>query len=188
MFNLGEYRRHATTAYKSHEFFRQDNVKAMAIRTQCAWEALQDVVDWLENGGEVAVFDATNSTYDRRKMIHSIVVEKMGFKLFFVESICDDPEIIEQNIMEVKISSPDYTNMNKEEALADFLQRIQHYQERYHPLDEMNEKNLSFMKIYNTGEKVLVHKHEGHIQSRIVYYLMNIHITPRTIYLTRVII
>jgi 6-phosphofructo-2-kinase / fructose-2,6-biphosphatase 2 len=41
------------------------------------------------------------------------------------------------------------------------------------------------MKIYNTGEKVVVHKHEGHIQSRIVYYLMNIHITPRTIYLTR---
>lgn len=43
----------------------------------------------------------------------------------------------------------------------------------------------TFMKIYNTGEKVLVHKHEGHIQSRIVYYLMNIHIVPRTIYLTR---
>ena len=33
-----------------------------------------------------------------------------------------------------------------------------------------------------------MHKHEGHIQSRIVYYLMNIHITPRTIYLTRVIL
>jgi 6-phosphofructo-2-kinase / fructose-2,6-biphosphatase 2 len=38
----------------------------------------------------------------------------------------------------------------------------------------------------STGEKVVVHKHEGHIQSRIVYYLMNIHIVPRTIYLTRV--
>lgn len=33
---------------------------------------------------------------------------------------------------------------------------------------------------------MVVHKHEGHIQSRIVYYLMNIHIVPRTIYLTRV--
>ena len=32
----------------------------------------------------------------------------------------------------------------------------------------------------------MVHKHEGHLQARIVYYLMNIHITPRTIYLTRV--
>ncbi|KAF2884529.1 hypothetical protein ILUMI_21645 [Ignelater luminosus] len=185
VFNLGEYRRHATSAYKSHEFFRPDNAEAMAIRTQCAVEALEDVCQWLENGGEVAVFDATNSTLDRRKMIQDIVVNKMGYKLFFVESICDDPKIIEQNIMEVKISSPDYAYMNKDSVLTDFLKRIEHYQERYEPLDEKEEKDLSFMKIYNTGEKVLVHKHEGHIQARIVYYLMNIHITPRTIYLTR---
>lgn len=45
------------------------------------------------------VFDATNSTAERRKMIHDLVVNKWGYKLFFVESICDDPKIIEQNIM-----------------------------------------------------------------------------------------
>lgn len=76
--------------------------------------------------------------------------------------------------------------MDIESALSDFLLRIEHYQEKYELLDEEKEKQLSYMKIYNTGEKVVVHKHEGHIQSRIVYYLMNIHITPRTIYLTRV--
>ncbi|XP_028128952.1 6-phosphofructo-2-kinase/fructose-2,6-bisphosphatase isoform X2 [Diabrotica virgifera virgifera] len=185
VFNLGEYRRHATTAYQNHDFFRPDNQEAMAIRQQCALEALADVGQWLEEGGEVAVFDATNSTLDRRKLIHDEVVNKMGFKLFFVESICDDPNIIEQNIMEVKVSSPDYANINKDAVLTDFLQRIQHYQEKYDPLDEVAEKDISFMKIYNTGEKVVVHKHEGHVQARIVYYLMNIHITPRTIYLTR---
>lgn len=89
------------------------------------------------------------------------------------------------SLAQVKVSSPDYANMKKEDVLADFMQRIEHYQERYQPLDEECENDLSFMKIYNTGEKVLVHKHEGHIQSRIVYYLMNIHIVPRTIYLTR---
>lgn len=76
--------------------------------------------------------------------------------------------------------------MNTEAALQDFLQRIEHYQEKYEALDEALESDLSFMKIYNTGEKVVVHKHEGHIQARIVYYLMNIHIVPRTIYLSRV--
>ncbi|CAH1154170.1 unnamed protein product [Phaedon cochleariae] len=185
VFNLGEYRRHATSAYKNHDFFRPDNAEAMAIRTQCANEALHDVCQWLESGGEVAVFDGTNSTKDRRKLIQDYVVNKMGFKLFFVESYCDDPGIIEQNIMEVKVSSPDYTNMNKDAALADFLQRIEHYEEKYCSLDEEREKDVSFMKIYNTGQKVVVHKHEGHVQARIVYYLMNIHITPRTIYLTR---
>lgn len=132
------------------------------------------------------MFDATNSTYERRKMIEDIVVKQKRFKLFFVESICDDPNLIEQNIIEVKVSSPDYLNMNKEEAMTDFRQRIEHYQEKYQPLHETNEKEYSYMKIYNTGEKVTIHKHEGHIQSRIVYFLMNIHISKRTIYLTRV--
>lgn len=86
----------------------------------------------------------------------------------------------------MKINSPDYQSMGSDVALRDFLQRIEHYQERYEPLDEDTESGLSYMKIFNTGEKVLVHKHEGHIQARIVYYLMNIHIIPRTIYLTRV--
>ncbi|BES96411.1 6-phosphofructo-2-kinase [Nesidiocoris tenuis] len=185
VFNLGEYRRHVTDAYKSHEFFRPDNQQAMAIRTKCCIDALNDVCSWLESGGEVAVFDATNSTSDRRVLIHDIVVKKMGFKLFFVESVCDDPQIVEQNIMEVKVNSPDYTNMPKDMALNDFLLRIEHYKEKYEPLEEDTEAHLSFMKIYNTGEKVLVHKHEGHIQSRIVYYLMNIHIVPRTIYIAR---
>lgn len=99
VFNLGEYRRTATSAYMSHEFFRPDNEEAMTIRQNCAYQALEDVCSWLEGGGEVAVFDATNSTRERRRMIYDIVVDKMGYKLFFVESICDDPTIIEQNIM-----------------------------------------------------------------------------------------
>jgi 6-phosphofructo-2-kinase/fructose-2,6-biphosphatase 2 len=86
---------------------------------------------------------------------------------------------------EVKVNSPDYQGMNKEKALEDFLHRIEHYQDLYETMHEELEAHYSFMKIFNTGEKILVHKHEGHIQSRIVYYLMNIHITPRTIYLTR---
>jgi len=41
--------------------------------------------------------------------------------------------------------------MNTEMALKDFLQRIEHYQEKYMALDEKRESDLSFMKIYNTG-------------------------------------
>uniref|UniRef100_A0A1I8P6R5 6-phosphofructo-2-kinase domain-containing protein n=1 Tax=Stomoxys calcitrans TaxID=35570 RepID=A0A1I8P6R5_STOCA len=186
VFNLGEYRRHATTAYKSHEFFRADNEEAMAIRNRCANQALHDSCEWLLSGqGSVAVFDATNSTYDRRQLIYDIVVKHHGFRLFFVESICDDPQIIEQNIKEVKVSSPDYVNMNTDLVVRDFLQRIEHYEERYQSIHEDKESHLSFMKVYNAGKKVVVYNNEGHVESRIVYYLMNIHITPRTIYLTR---
>jgi 6-phosphofructo-2-kinase / fructose-2,6-biphosphatase 2 len=41
--------------------------------------------------------------------------------------------------------------MNTEEALQDFRLRIEHYQEKYEPLDEEAENSLSYMKIYNTG-------------------------------------
>lgn len=99
----------------------------------------------------VQVFDATNTTFERRQLIREIIVNKMGYKLFFVESVCDDPEIIEANIRQVKINSPDYQGVDKEAAVEDFLQRISHYQEQYQPLDEAEEKDLSFMKIFNTG-------------------------------------
>ncbi|XP_074597769.1 6-phosphofructo-2-kinase/fructose-2,6-bisphosphatase-like isoform X3 [Brevipalpus obovatus] len=186
VFNVGEYRRQATEAYKNHDFFRPDNQEAMRIRNKCALDALEDMCRWLmEDNGEVAVYDATNTTYCRRKLIYEIIIEKYGFKLFFVESVCHAPDIIEANIKEVKVHSPDYRNMDKEKALEDFLRRIEHYKQAYETLDEEKEKDYSFMQIFNAGEKVLVHRHEGHIQSRVVYYLMNIHITPRSIYLTR---
>jgi len=65
------------------------------------------------------------------------------------------------------------------------MKRISHYQGTYEPLSEDHDKNLSFIKIFDQGDKFLVNKVLGHIQSRIVYYLMNIQVVPRTIYLTR---
>lgn len=185
VFSVGEYRRNATEAYKNHEFFDPNNKEAMAIRGKCALDALEDMCKWLEQGGEVAVYDATNAAFERRKLIHDIICKKFGCKLFFVESVCDDPNIIEANLKEVKVHSPDYRNKNVEDALLDFMFRIEHYKKVYQSLDENVEKNYSFIQIYNAGHKVFVHRHEGHIQSRIVYYLMNIHINPRSIYLTR---
>ena len=72
-----------------------------------------------------------------------------------------------------------------DQVFEDFKERIRHYERQYEEIDETHEPKYSFLKVYNAGTKVLSHKHEGHIQSRIVYYMMNCHITPRTIYLTR---
>jgi len=185
VFNVGEYRRQATTAYRNHEFFRPGNADAMALRTAVADAALKDTLDYLDQEGDVAIFDATNTTRERRQIIYDTVVVKNQCKCLFLESICDNPQLIDTNIIDVKVHSPDYENMDKEEALSDFLQRIDHYNEVYSPMGEEHESHLSFMKIVNAGEKLIINRHEGNLQSRIVYWLMNIHITPRTIYLTR---
>ncbi|XP_055079224.1 6-phosphofructo-2-kinase/fructose-2,6-bisphosphatase-like isoform X3 [Periophthalmus magnuspinnatus] len=185
VFNVGQYRRDATKTYNSYEFFRPDNSEAMKIRRACAITALKDVCDYFSREmGQVAVFDATNTTPDRRDLILSFAKEN-GYKVFFVESICDDPEIIEENIKQVKLSSPDYVDCDKDEAVEDFLKRIECYKQNYVPLDDQKDRSLSYIKIFNVGSRYLVNHVQDHIQSRIVYYLMNIHVTPRAIFLSR---
>ncbi|CAB1442383.1 unnamed protein product [Pleuronectes platessa] len=105
-FNVGQYRRDFVKIYKSFEFFRPDNEEGLKIRRQCASAALNDVRQYLtEEGGQVAVFDATNTTRERRETIIQFA-EQNGFKVFFVESVCEDPDVIQENIVQVKLESP----------------------------------------------------------------------------------
>ncbi|KAM9444473.1 6-phosphofructo-2-kinase/fructose-2,6-bisphosphatase 4a isoform 1-T1 [Clarias gariepinus] len=184
-FNVGQYRRECVKIYKSFEFFCPNNEEGLKIRKQCASAALNDVHQYLtRDGGQVAVFDATNTTRERRDTIIRFA-EQNGFKVFFVESVCEDPAVIAENIIQVKLGSPDYTHCNTEQAVEDFMKRIKCYENSYQPLDEVLDRDLSFIKIIDVGRRYLVNRVQDHIQSRIVYYLMNIHITPRSIYLCR---
>ncbi|XP_021071742.1 6-phosphofructo-2-kinase/fructose-2,6-bisphosphatase 3 isoform X1 [Mus pahari] len=186
VFNVGEYRREAVKQYSSYNFFRPDNEEAMRVRKQCALAALRDVKSYLtKEGGQIAVFDATNTTRERRHMILHFAKEN-DFKVFFIESVCDDPTVVASNIMEVKISSPDYKDCNSAEAMDDFMKRISCYEASYQPLDpDKCDRDLSLIKVIDVGRRFLVNRVQDHIQSRIVYYLMNIHVQPRTIYLCR---
>nr|XP_020140751.1 6-phosphofructo-2-kinase/fructose-2,6-bisphosphatase 1 isoform X4 [Microcebus murinus] len=184
VFNLGQYRREAVS-YKNYEFFLPDNMEALLIRKQCALAALKDVHNYLSREeGHVAVFDATNTTRERRSMILQFAKEH-GYKVFFIESICNDPGVIAENIRQVKLGSPDYIGCDQEKVLEDFLKRIECYEVNYQPLDDELDSHLSYIKIFDVGTRYLVNRVQDHIQSRTVYYLMNIHVTPRSIYLCR---
>ncbi|CAL8367468.1 unnamed protein product [Lota lota] len=186
VFNLGVYRREAVKSYKSYDFFRHDNKEAMFIRKQCALVALQDVKAYLnEEGGQIAVFDATNTTRERREMILNFAIDN-SYKVFFVESVCDDPDVIATNIMDVKVSSPDYPERNRERVMEDFLKRIECYKVTYQPLDpDEHDKDRSFIQVIDVGRRFLVNRVQDYIQSKIVYYLMNIHVHSHSIYLCR---
>uniref|UniRef100_A0A671NV78 6-phosphofructo-2-kinase/fructose-2,6-bisphosphatase 3-like n=1 Tax=Sinocyclocheilus anshuiensis TaxID=1608454 RepID=A0A671NV78_9TELE len=168
VFNVGEYRREAVKHYSTYDFFKSDNEDAVKIRQQCALAALRDVKTYLtEEEGQVAV-------------------KQILTAIFFIESVCDDPNVIACNILEVKVSSPDYQDCNKTDAMEDFKKRIECYRMNYQPLDpDQYDKNLSFIKVIDVGRRFLVNRIQDHIQSRIVYYLMNIHVQPRSIYLCR---
>ncbi|XP_033943138.1 6-phosphofructo-2-kinase/fructose-2,6-bisphosphatase 2-like isoform X2 [Pseudochaenichthys georgianus] len=167
VFNLGVYRREAVQSYKSFDFFRHDNKEAMEIRKQCALVALEDVKAYLnEEGGQIAVFDATNTTRERRDLILNFAKDN--------------------SYKDVKVSSPDYPERDRESVMEDFLKRIECYKVTYTPLDpDEHDKNRSFIQVINVGRSFLVNRVQDYIQSKIVYYLMNIHVHSHSIYLCR---
>lgn len=70
--------------------------------------ALDDMIAWLYQGGRVAIYDATNSTHDRRALINTRCQREDIQKIIFIESICDEPTLVEANIRETKLLSPEY--------------------------------------------------------------------------------
>ncbi|OMJ20350.1 6-phosphofructo-2-kinase/fructose-2,6-bisphosphatase 3 [Smittium culicis] len=51
--------------------------------------------------------------------------------------------------------------------------------------ETIDESNLSFIKLINSGQRIETNNLRGYLPTRIVFYLMNIHIQGRRIYLAR---
>lgn len=116
--------------------------------------------------------------------IRARVAKEKGFFLIFLESFCDDPDIISANVdLKVNAGDPDYKDMSRDEARRDFLRRIAEYEAVY---QTVTEPNLSYLRIKNVGSQVTVCQIHGYLQSRVAYYLMNLHIKPRSIFFSRV--
>jgi len=183
-FNVGQYRRTATPN-PSAEFFDTSNPEGERLRRAAAEAAVNDMCKWFSEGrGLIAILDATNSTKSRRRWIQERC-SKENIATLFVESKCDDEELIMSNILEVKTTSPDYVGQDPEEAAADFRNRIRNYEKVYETIDE-DERDLTYVKLIDVGKQVIINQIQDYLQSRVVYYLMNLHIKPRSIWLSRV--
>lgn len=182
-FNVGSYRR-LKEAHPSADFFDVHNSEGERLRRQAAELAVKDMMEWFDStDGVVAVFDATNSTKIRRTWIRNLLAQH-NVEPFFVESWCNDEELIWNNIMDVKTTSPDYVGQDPELAAKDFMERIKKYEEVYETMDE-EEAESSYVKIINVSSQVVVNRIKSYLQSRIVYYVMNLHIKRRCIWLSR---
>ena len=183
MFNVGKYRR-TDNPHPDAKFFDVNNPEGEKARKAAAEAAVADMLNWFKDkSNKVAILDATNSTKSRRKWIHDKIAEANLLHLF-VESKCDDEDLIMANILEVKTTSPDYIGQEPEEAARDFRDRIRNYEKVYQTIDE-SEKHLTYVKIINIGAQVVINQIQDYLQSRLVYYLTNLHIKPRSIWLSR---
>ncbi|KAG7382983.1 hypothetical protein PHYPSEUDO_004162 [Phytophthora pseudosyringae] len=194
VFNVGQLRRATSSGAKQdHSFFDPNNTKAKEERERLALEALKQVQRWFvgadgERGGDVAVFDATNTTKSRRKVLRETFSafaqeHKTSVHVVFVESICTSEAVIHANIKQKVESSPDYRNMPEDEAFADLKQRLKNYEAAYEALED--EEDCSYIKLFDMQSKVHAKGVYGHVAKSVLPYMMSFHIEHRPIWLVR---
>ena len=98
------------------------------------------------------------------------------------ESICNDEKIVADNLAQTKAKMPDYEGKSESFAIDDFKQRISHYESVY---ETLNEDEASYIKIIDAGRSLVTNNIAGFLPGRILQFLMNLHIAPRPIYLSR---
>ncbi|CAK7271787.1 Fructose-2,6-bisphosphatase [Sporothrix epigloea] len=184
-FNVGNYRR-KDAAQPTADFFDTSNAEGERTRRAAAEAAVADMLKWLKTGGGVVgILDATNSTKERRRWILELCTAN-NIEVLFVESKCDNEDLIMANIRDVKTTSPDYIGQDPEQAALDFRDRIRKYEQVYKTIDADGDENeLTYLKIMDTGSRVIISRIRDYLQSRIVYYLINVHIRPRSVWLSR---
>ncbi|OTA54951.1 6-phosphofructo-2-kinase [Hypoxylon sp. EC38] len=183
-FNVGNYRRH-DAPQPSADFFDTSNAEGERRRKAAAEAAIADMLGWFRQGGVIGILDATNSTKDRRKWVYDVCTAE-GIEVLFVESKCDDENLIMANIRDVKTTSPDYVGQDPEKAALDFRNRIKNYEKVYKTIDaDGDESQYTYLKIMDVGSQVIINRIQDYLQSRVVYYLMNLHIRPRSVWLSR---
>jgi len=215
IFNVGMYRRDANAEHQQKDinkekskdgstdlgacdanFFDPNNVAAKKLREEVAMLALGDALKWLNStddlisegtDGKIVIFDATNSTNNRRERIVEECIKfeneiNQSVGVTFIESVCDDEELLEDNYR-MKISvSPDYQGMSEEEALVDVRERVRKYEEAYETIDD---DSLSYIKLFNFSSKLLANQIYGRMSKAVVPALSAWHIGQRPIYLVR---
>lgn len=191
-------------------FFDSKNPKAQEMRQKSASLAMKDMLEWLDYEppieeriadvtmahiaakasivtSRIAIFDATNSTRERRKWVLEEATNpanRNGKKTgcVFVESICDDQELLDENFRFKVRNSPDFHGMTEEEAILDLRKRVQKYEEAYETIEDDTQ---SYIKIFNLSSKLLVNHIYGRMAKVIVPCLMSWNIGSRPIYLIR---
>ena len=80
IFNAGQNRRanHSPTNHSRAGFFDPSDVERKAKRESIAMSTFEELLEWLAGGGEIGIFDATNSNPQRRALLVSRAAEWKG--------------------------------------------------------------------------------------------------------------
>ena len=196
IFNVGKYRRDLTqnASDQAASYFDPQNPDAKAEREHLADFAMDDLLAFLaESPGCVAIFDATNSTVDRReRLVQTFTKTKLvpSERVIFIESVCTDESIIHSNILRAKMGNEDYKGKEASYVLSDFKERISQYEKVYQQLTVERDSERSWVQLRNTigrgGGHIQINNISGHLSTRLMYFLFNLKTAVCPVYLARV--
>lgn len=196
LFNVGSTRRskgklgpdNAPLPDQDANFFSPENKSSVQLREEWAQETLNSLLDYLLlNNGCVGIFDATNTTEKRRRMVMETIKKRSrSLKVLFLESICNDPQLIDGNV-NLKLKGPDYKDMNPILAKRDFLMRLRNYETVYETISKCEElnKDFQYIQMIDVGRKVIACNINGFLSSEIAYYFLNFNLEKRLIFVAR---
>lgn len=179
VFNSGNYRRDILGGFQDSTFFDFSKEENFNKKEEISKTCFNDLINWLEKDGDIAIFDATNSTKERRKYL---IDNNKNINTIFIELITDDQDIITKNLY-LKRLSPDYFNKDKDFALNDFKKRQNFYMKIYESIND--DENLKYIKIINFTQKLIINNIYGINETLILSYLMNLRLNKHPIYLSR---
>jgi len=186
IFHLGDYRRAIVgpgQEVPDDYFFVNASPSSVLLRNKILKQCRDDIYHFLNfENGQVAIYDAVNPLSAGRRLLEKEFA-KHNIQTLFIESVCTDERIIEENVRSVKISSPDYAGWDSDAAVKDYLARIN---ARIPHFETMEEPELHYIKMLNAGQRVTVNNGAfGYLSQRIVFYLLNLHIKSRQTYFAR---
>ncbi|KAH9261161.1 hypothetical protein BASA81_000865 [Batrachochytrium salamandrivorans] len=191
VFNLGLMRRSRVGAKAPAWFFDSNNLEATHIRQQLAEECVGELKSWVEEGeGRIGIYDATNPSALGRKRLYEQLLGLVQSKsqILFIESVVNDDLLVERNIRQVKLTSPDYEGMPAADAVKDFKSRIDKYRQVYQGLgvgSAHEEQAWSWARVEDGGRLVAMNRIHGYLQGRICHLLSSLHTSFPPIYLVR---
>lgn len=148
IFNNGDVRRQLIgNDSASPEFFDPENSFGRKAREMICEQNIRNAQTWLNEGGEVAILDATNASVSRRKFIEDTIKD---YPVLFVQCVNEDPLLLNACLRQ-KADLPEFAGMDKEEALAAFMKRVEHYESIYEPVRD----EKFWMCVDTTANRVL---------------------------------
>ncbi|KAH3660148.1 hypothetical protein OGAPHI_007353 [Ogataea philodendri] len=159
VFNAGNVRRRYEKKLTNKFDFDFTKSDTQRLRELYAFEALHELTSSLVSDKiDVGVFDATNTTRERRQKVVEKIREaaddaKVAINIVILEVCCHNISLRRYNI-ERKTTNTDYYGLPREEAIVDFLRRVERYEKVYENItvDEINELDVKFFSMANVGE------------------------------------